>query len=129
MPAPAAGPPLTPEQTAACAALLGALPEEIDPGVSRRPVDGGEGRVAAWGDPAVVLQCGVVPPDRPEEPAQINDLVWSVRDIGDGYRWTTEDLVPPVAVEIPGAYPNPGELVVPLAEPLLSTLPTAAPTP
>ena len=120
---------LTPPQREACAALVAALPDEIDPGVRRRPVDGDGERTAAWGDPAVVLTCGVPPPDRPDEPAQVNGVAWSVRDVGDGFRWTTEQLDVPVAVEIPGAYDNGAELVNPLAEPLLRTLPGPSPTP
>jgi hypothetical protein len=117
------------EAASACAALVAALPDEIDPGVRRRPVEGDATRTAAWGDPAVVLQCGVEPPDRPEEPAQVNGVLWSVRDIGAGFRWTTEELAVPVAVEIPDAYENGAELVNPLAEPLLATLPAATPSP
>jgi hypothetical protein len=106
---------------ASCAALTAALPEQVDPGVERRPVTGDEQLTAAWGDPAVTLECGVPLPDRPEEPAEINGVVWSVRDIGAGFRWTTRELDVPVAVEIPDAY-NGAEIVNPLAEPLTSTL-------
>ena len=52
----------------------------------------------------------------------MNGLAWTVRDSGAGYRWTTRELMVPVAVEIPDAYDNPAELVNPLAEPLLETL-------
>ena len=132
MPAPAAtgsGPALPPDQAQACRALLDALPDEIDPGVRRRPVEGDDGRTAAWGDPPVVLQCGVAESDRPEEPAQVNGVLWSVRDIGAGYRWTTQDRVPAVAVDVPDAYENVAELVVPLADPVQSAVPLATPTP
>ena len=130
MPAPsAAGPALSASDAQACRALLDALPDEIDPGVRRRPVDGADGRAAAWGDPPVVLQCGVAASDRPEEPAQVNGVLWSVRDIGAGYRWTTQDRVPAVAVDVPDAYPNVAELVVPLADPVSQTVPLATPTP
>ena len=122
-------PAVSPEAASACATLVAALPDEIDPGVRRRPVEGDASRTAAWGDPAVVLQCGVQEPDRPEEPASVNGVLWSVRDIGPGFRWTTEELAVPVAVEIPDAYESGAELVNPLAEPLLATLPTAAPSP
>jgi len=129
VPAPSAGPALSTAEAQACRALLDALPDEVDPGVIRRPVEGGGGRVAAWGDPAVVLQCGVEESDRPEEPAQVNGVLWSVRDIGAGYRWTTQDRVPAVAIDIPDAYENVAELVVPLAEPVQRAIPLPAPTP
>jgi hypothetical protein len=133
VPAPSAGPALSPAAAQACRALLDALPDEIDPGVTRRPVEGtdteGDGRTAAWGDPAVVLQCGVAESDRPEEPAQVNGVLWSVRDIGAGYRWTTQNRVPAVAVDVPDAYENVAELVVPLAEPVQQAIPLPTPTP
>ena len=106
----------------ACAELLQALPDEIDPGVGRRTLADGAQRLAAWGDPPVVLECGVALPDRQEEQVTVNGLAWTVRDSGAGYRWTTRELAVPVAVEIPDAYDNPAELVNPLAEPLRGTL-------
>ena len=114
-----------------CAELIEALPDEVDPGVERRPVEGDATRAAAWGDPPVVLTCGVPEPDRPDEPVRVNGVLWSVRDIGAGFRWTTEELAVPVSVEVPDAYQNGGELVNPLAEPLLRTVPaaTASPSP
>ncbi len=107
-----------------CAALIAALPDEIDPGVRRRPVAREGGRAAAWGDPAVTLECGVPEPDRPDEPAEVNGVRWTVRDIGAGYRWTTSERVVFVAVDIPDRYENGAELVNPLAEPISRTLPS-----
>ena len=106
-----------------CAALVAALPDEIDPGVRRRPVVREAGRTAAWGDPAVTLECGVPEPDRPDEPAEVNGVRWTVRDIGAGFRWTTSDRGVFVAVDIPDRYENGAELVNPLAEPISRTLP------
>ena len=108
--------------TDACAALLEALPAEIDPGVERRTLADAPPRLAAWGDPPVILECGVPLPDRQEEQVSVNGLAWTVRDSGAGFRWTTRELTVAVAVEIPDAYDNPAELVNPLAEPLLTTL-------
>ena len=129
MPAPSDVPAVSPTDARACRALLDGLPDEIDPGVTRRTVEGDPGRTAAWGDPPVVLRCGVAESDRPEEPAQVNGVLWSVRDIGAGYRWTTQDRVPAVSVDVPDAYENVAELVVPLAEPVLQAVPLATPTP
>jgi hypothetical protein len=106
--------------------VLEALPAELDPGVERRVLADAPSRLAAWGDPPVVLECGVRLPDRQEEQVTVNGLVWTVRDSGAGYRWTTSELLVPVAVEIPDAYDNPAELVNPLAEPLTRTLGSGA---
>ena len=112
--------PLTPTAAAACARLLELLPGEIDPGVGRRPVDGPR---AAWGDPAVVLECGVAAGDPADPPASINGLEWTVRDTGAGFLWSTLRLGVNVSVAIPDAYENGAELVNPLAAPVLQTLP------
>ena len=114
---------------AACAQLVAGLPDEVDPGVERRPVSGQAELTAAWGDPVVTLECGVPLPDRPEEPVSVNGLVWSVRDIGAGFRWTTTDRAVNVAVEVPDAYPNGVELINPLVAPVTAALPAATPTP
>ena len=108
----------------ACAALLAALPAEIDPGVERRPVSGAADRAAAYGDPAVVLRCGVPAPERVTEPVQINRVDWSVRDSGAGFEWTTVGRSPSVAVELPDVYEERGfaELIVPLTGPVAATL-------
>lgn len=121
MPAPSADP----QVAGACAALLAALPEEVDPGVQRRPVRDGT-RTAAWGDPPVTLTCGVPLPEEPEARVTVNGVVWSVRASGAGFRWTALELAVPVAVEIPRAYGG-AEVVNPLAAPLLATVGPAAP--
>ncbi|MCW2613657.1 MAG: hypothetical protein JWN08_651 [Frankiales bacterium] len=113
-----------PAVTAACARLLDALPDELDPGVERREVVGGEDRFAAWGDPVVLLECGSAVGDPAEQPAGVNGVTWSVRDIGAGFRWTTTELGVNVAVDVPDAY-NGAELVNPLAAPITATLPTS----
>ena len=90
--------------------------------MERRTLAEAPERLAAWGDPPVVLECGVALPDRQEEQVEVNGLAWTVRDSGAGYRWTTRELPVAVAVEVPDAYENPAELVNPLAEPLRATL-------
>ncbi len=123
MPAPSGSP--APVVVSGCAALLAALPDEIDPGVRRRPVQEETGRTAVWGDPPVVLTCGVPVPDRLDEPVRVNGVLWSVRDTGPGFRWTTTELGINVSVDIPGEYDSGAELVNPLAAPIAATLPSA----
>lgn len=116
---------------AACARLLAALPDEIDPGVTRRQVLG-DPAAAAWGDPPVVLRCGAPAKSAAGGAVNVNGVDWAVRGISDGFRWTTLDRAVPVSVEIPARYANGAELVNPLATALLATLPAApspAPTP
>jgi hypothetical protein len=107
---------------AACAALLDALPDEVDPGVRRRPVQPDDGRTAAWGDPAVTLECGVLAPEREEPPFAVNGVVFTTRDVGAATRWTTYGRTVLAAVTVPDGYSG-AEIVLPLAEPVAATLP------
>jgi hypothetical protein len=94
-------PPATPEADASCPALMGTLPLELAGEPSRR-VDSDTPYAYAWGDPAIVLICGV---DRPAgfvvgtSAIQINGVQWYVDTSDpDATVWTTVDR--PVHVQI-----------------------------
>jgi hypothetical protein len=94
-------PPATPEADASCPALMGTLPLELAGEPSRR-VDSDTPYAYAWGDPAIVLICGV---DRPAgfvvgtSAIQINGVQWYVDTSDpDVTVWTTVDR--PVYVQI-----------------------------
>jgi Protein of unknown function (DUF3515) len=94
-------PPVTPEAEASCPALMSALPLELTGEPSRR-VQSDSPYAYAWGDPPIVLICGV---DRPAgyvvgvSAIQINGVQWYVdTDDPDTTVWTTVDR--PVYVEI-----------------------------
>jgi hypothetical protein len=110
------------EVDAACAALLEALPEEVDPGVARRPVEPDTGRTAAWGDPPVLLECGVEPPERDEPPFVVNGVAFTTRDVGPATRWTTYGRTVLAAVTVPDEYSG-AEIVLPLAAAVDAALP------
>ncbi len=125
-------PPATPEADASCPALMGTLPLELAGEPSRR-VDSDTPYAYAWGDPAIVLICGV---DRPAgfvvgtSAIQINGVQWYV-DTSDPEAtvWTTVDrpvhvqitlppevdsapvtaLTPQIAAALPFREPRPGE--------------------
>jgi hypothetical protein len=107
---------------AACAALVDALPDEVDPGVERRPVTGNDRRTAAWGDPAVTLECGVPPPERAEPPFVINRVAFTTRDVGPATRWTTYGRTVYAAITVPDDYSG-VEIVLPLVEAIAAALP------
>ena len=116
----------------ACAALVARLPAEVDPGVVRRPVTGDATRTAAWGDPPVLLRCGVPLPERLAEPVSLGTpegqlVQWSVADIGDGYSYTTVDRTVPLEISVPGRYASPAEIVLPLLPAVVAALPAAPP--
>lgn len=60
-------PELTGTAARTCSELVDALPETVDD-VERREVEPADAPVAAWGDPAIVLRCGV------EMPAAFDDF-------------------------------------------------------
>src|SRR3954454_19599598 len=59
----ASSPPPDPAVRAMCHALLDDLPDTVADDLSSRDVSPPDARAAAWGDPAVVLRCGVRRPD------------------------------------------------------------------
>ncbi|MFW3169470.1 DUF3515 domain-containing protein [Geodermatophilus sp. CPCC 206100] len=100
-PLPVAVPPVTPEAEAACPALVAALPLELAGEPSRR-VESDSPFAYAWGEPPIVLVCGV---DRPAglEPTspliQINGVNWLVdTDDPGAIVWTAVDR--PVYVQV-----------------------------
>jgi hypothetical protein len=63
---------------AACRALVDALPDSVSD-QKRRPVDPEDAYAAAWGDPAIVLRCGVA------KPAGLDKL--STCQVANGVGW------------------------------------------
>jgi hypothetical protein len=99
-------PPVTPEADAFCPALMGTLPLELTGQPSRR-VQSDSPYAYAWGDPAVVLICGV---NRPAgyvagaSAIQINGVQWYVdTDDPDITVWTTIDRPVYVQISLPSS--------------------------
>jgi Protein of unknown function (DUF3515) len=97
-------PPVTPEANAACPGLMGALPLDLA-GEPSRPVQSDSPFAYAWGDPPVVLVCGV---DRPAgftataSLIQINGVQWLVDTSDPGTTvWTAVDRPVYVRVTVP----------------------------
>ena len=99
-------PPATPEADTSCPALMSALPLELTGEPSRR-VKSDTPYAYAWGDPAIVLICGV---DRPAGfvvgvgTIQIEGVQWYVdTDDPDTTVWTTVDRPVYVQVSLPSS--------------------------
>ena len=99
-------PPVTVEADAACPALMSALPLELA-GERSRPVRSNSPFAYAWGDPPVVLICGV---DRPagfvatSGLIQIDAVQWYVDDSApDTVVWTAVDRAVYVQLSIPSS--------------------------
>ena len=79
---------------------------------------------AAWGDPAIVLRCGVGTPEgyEPSSPCQrVNGVDWFVPedqldDQGSDVLLTTIGRKPAVEVEVPSDYRPPDAVMVDLAD-------------
>lgn len=115
LPGCAQGVPVEPAPSASepvCAELLLGLPDELV-GEPRRSTTSQASR--AWGDPAIVLRCGVdpLPPTTDPclsipDPAGENPVDWvASTEASDGERvFTTYGRIPAVEVTIPQAYPG-----------------------
>lgn len=113
---------------AACSRLLEALPTRVAE-QQRRQVDPEDAYAAAWGDPPIVLRCGV------GRPAGFDRL--SVCQVANGVGWfipeqqitnepteivmTTVDRHPRVEVRLPEEYHPPAAAMVHLAPALKQT--------
>jgi hypothetical protein len=115
-----AAPPALPGADETCAKLLNALPPELA-GEKARPVTTAPHRVVAWGDPAIVLRCGVNRPKALTPTAQvlgIDGVEWVHGTEGDTIVWTTVSLPLNVELRVPKDYTGKvaGDgLLVPLA--------------
>lgn len=80
------------------------LPATVD-GRKRRATDPASVRVAAWGDPAVVLRCGVPRPRQlapTSEVVEVNGVAWFLEP-GSAYVFTTVGRVANVEVRVPSS--------------------------
>jgi hypothetical protein len=96
-------PPPTPEADANCPALMAALPLDLT-GEPARLVDSDTPYAAAWGDPAVVLVCGVPQPAglvAGEGLLQIDQVTWFVEQTEEATTWTAVDRAAYVQVTLP----------------------------
>jgi Protein of unknown function (DUF3515) len=108
-----------------CAALVGRLPAAVL-SLPRITPDPGPG-MAVWGDPAVVLRCGV--PDRDagsRDCLSVDGVDWIVDQGSDHVVFTTYGRRPTVELVIPGHYQrqNVSEAAAELA-PAVSPLPSS----
>lgn len=87
--------------TEACAALIDALPDSVG-GQETTPVD--SARMAAWGDPRIVLRCGVTRPSALTPTSrcdEVDGVGWFAERTDDGRRFTTIGRLPDVSVDVP----------------------------
>jgi len=101
-----------------CSALVAALPTTLSGRVSR-PVTGvPAGTAAAWGDPPIVLRCGVPPPASyvPGTPViSVQGVDFDTYPIGGQIRWTAVGRRAYVQILIPNTIEGQGALIADIA--------------
>ncbi|MGB9374739.1 MAG: DUF3515 domain-containing protein [Jiangellales bacterium] len=110
-----------------CADLVAALPEVVDDAV-RRDVSPASPGVAAWGQPPIILRCGVGEPTGVDPTLAVLDVAgvgWRAVPGEGGTFFYTADRVAVVELAVPADYAPEGETLVDLAPAVLGTVPPA----
>ncbi|HEV7191661.1 MAG TPA: DUF3515 domain-containing protein [Jatrophihabitantaceae bacterium] len=120
-----AAPPANSAADAPCTKLLGVLPLSLN-GLAVRPALSTWTYVVAWGDPAIVLRCGVPRPAAltPGSSAQtigIDGVYWLPAQQKKQTVWTVIDRAAYIEVTVPSSYAQPPLAVI--SDALASVLP------
>ncbi|WP_163510462.1 DUF3515 family protein [Fodinicola acaciae] len=113
-------PPSAPADVVAlCGKMIGSLPIVLD-GKHSRAVSTAPDRVVAWGDPAVVLRCGVAPVTYPPDAnlLGINGVTWYGKAVGRDVVFTSIDRKVPIEITVPAAKGNPSDPIATLSTPI-----------
>jgi len=115
---------LSPGTEEICAQLSADVPDVVSDAVRRNVQDEPDG-IVAWGEPPVVLRCGVgLPPEY--EPAAVltefNGVAWLPIEGTGGAFFATVDRDPIVEVAVPDAY-EPAVVLGDLTRPILDHVP------
>jgi hypothetical protein len=119
------GTPFTISGRQVCPRLVDGLPDHLGQ-LPARQVEGALRSAAAWGDPPVVLRCGVAPRVQPVGQLVTLDGVDWTTDVDDsGVTWTTVGRQVDVQVRVPGRYDSQGPMLALLSPILKRTIPKA----
>lgn len=108
-----------------CARLDEALPATVLD-QAQRPTAPESTTTAAWGDPEIVLTCGVERPAARAPGAQlfeIQGITWFAEELTAGTRFTSEDRIANVRVDVPDDYRPEAEALIDLAPAINATIP------
>lgn len=111
-----------------CRALIADAPALVAGLPTRRVEDAGSG--AAWGDPPVVLRCGVEEPAALEPTSRcevVAGIDWFSETTADGYLFTTIGRRVDVSVEVPAVHDPPADVLVDLADTIARHSPVEKP--
>jgi hypothetical protein len=130
----ASDPPNAAAQAGSCAKLLPVLPLQLGK-LAPRVVHADTPYVVAWGDPAVVLSCGVNRPKSLTRTSGAQYIVagpvsgpyYDVTSSGDANVWTTVDRGPYIAITVPKDYQG-SDVLPPLSRAIAEALPAVCST-
>ncbi|TDC20134.1 DUF3515 domain-containing protein [Streptomyces sp. 8K308] len=126
----------TGEARQACEALADELPDEVD-GQERGTASVDSPFVAVWGDPAIVLRCGVARPAALTPGTEsydpigadvlgVNDVFWLPEERSDGVRFTTVERAFFVEMTVPDDYAPEVNPLLDVAAPIIDHIPPDA---
>jgi hypothetical protein len=105
----------------ACVTSAHRLPAKLL-GQSRRTTTPASPALAAWGDPAIILRCGVESPGASTEHCEtVNGIDWLVQPLTDGEEFTTFGRTPAIQVLVPKHY-APEEFALPALAPAAAAI-------
>lgn len=121
---------LSPEVAGLCQAVIADLPDAVAEH-ARRPVSAGAEQNAAYGDPAITLECGTAQPTvgltddvfNLVSPGSTAGVCWYPVAGDNATIWTTADREVAVTVTVPGPREAAAQLVVPFSTPVGANLP------
>jgi outer membrane murein-binding lipoprotein Lpp len=108
--------PTEPGTAVNCKGLLADVPAKVA-GQDDRLVE--DRNAAAWGDPAIIMRCGVEKPDDLGPSSRcdmVDDIGWFTETTSDGYLFTTIGRDFNVSVEVPSDYDPEADALVDLAD-------------
>jgi len=109
-----------------CTTLHDRLPKKVGD-LDQRRTEPPSSRTAAWGEPAVVLRCGVGPPEgyRPQVAtvAEVNGVSWYQHIAGATIEWVVVDRPVHVELAVPRTYDGQGAFLADLTAAITATLP------
>ena len=112
---------------AVCARVTAALPQSVA-GQDRRATTP-QGPTAAWGDPPIVLRCGVPRPAALTPTSQlltVDGVDWFAEPLTGGYLFTTYGREANVEVAVPAAYAPESGPLADLAAAVAASVPVSA---
>ena len=121
---PAADPPASDQ--GACSTLIKALPLTIDGAENTGRSD----FAAAWGDPQIVLRCGVATPAAYQPDSEmivVNEVAWLPVEQDKGYIFTAVGRTPQVEVFVPDTHSPEVNPLVDLAGPMMANTRVSGP--